>query len=150
MAGGGPAFLDWLGTEVIGLLASEYRIAASARTLIGHSLSGLFGLYCAAQRPALFEHFLLASPSVWWHERLILSMLGESDGLHGRLYMTMGEGERVIAGCDMIQTALGACDLLRARHPALETRFDVLPDEIHQSTIAGSVTRGLRWLFETE
>lgn len=147
VAGGGPAYLDWMATDVLDLLTREYRIAPSARTLVGHSLSGLFGLFCAARRPALFEHYLLASPSVWWQDRIILSMLDATDGLCGRLYMTMGEGERIIAGCDMIATARGACDLLRVRHPALDTRFDLLPGEIHQSTIAGSVTHGLRWLF---
>ncbi|MGD9602408.1 MAG: alpha/beta hydrolase [Gammaproteobacteria bacterium] len=147
VAGGGPAFLEDLADAVLPLLARTYRLAPRGRTLIGHSLSGLFGLYTASVRPALFDGYVLASPSVWWHDRVILSWLRESRDVAGRLYVTMGEGERVIAGCAMIDTAHAAAALLGARNPGLVTRFDVLPGEIHQSTIAPSVTRGLRWVF---
>lgn len=147
VAGGGPAHLEFLAETVMPLLMRTYPVAADGRTLIGHSLSGLFGLYTAACRPALFDRFLLASPSVWWHERYILSVLAGTRGLAGRLYMTMGAGEGLIAGCPMIDTAHAAAAVLHARNPSLDTLVEVLPGEIHQSTIAGSVTRGMRWLF---
>jgi uncharacterized protein len=146
-AGGGPAHLDFVASAVMPLLTRTYRIAATERMLIGHSLSGLFGLVTAAQRPALFDRYLLASPSVWWHERYVLALLAGTTEVRGRVYMTMGEHEGVIAGCPMIETAAAAAGMLRERNPSCDTRFEVLPDEIHQSTIAGSVTRGLRWLF---
>lgn len=147
VAGGGPAYLEFLASVVLPLLTRTYPVAASGRTLIGHSLSGLFGLYTAACRPTLFDRYLLASPSVWWHERYILSRLATSSDLQGRLYMTMGEEEHLIAGCPMIDTARAAAAVLRERNPSFDAQFEVLPQEIHQTTIAGSVTRGLRRLF---
>jgi len=148
VAGGGPAYLEFLTTEVLALLTRTYRIAATERVIIGHSLSGLFALFTASRRPALFNRYLLASPSVWWHDRVVLSLLAEGGELQGSLYMTMGEGEITVAGCSMIDTAHAVADALRAKHASLDVNFEVLPGEIHQSTIAGSVTRGLRWLFE--
>lgn len=148
-AGGGPEYLEFLASEVLALLARTYRVTATERMIIGHSLSGLFGLFAAARRPALFDRYLLASPSVWWQDRIILSLLAEGPELRGRLYMTMGEGETTVAGCAMIDTARTIAHALCARHAALEVSFEVLPGECHESTIAGSVTRGLRWLFET-
>jgi len=149
VAGGGADYLEFLAAEVLELLAHTYRITATERVIVGHSLSGLFALFAASRRPALFDRYLLASPSVWWQDRIILSLLAEGPELRGRLYMTMGEAETTVAGCAMIETARTAVQVLRARHASLEANFEVLPGEFHESTIAGSVTRGLRWLFAT-
>lgn len=147
LAGGGPAFLDFMVSDVLGLLERRYPLAVSSRCLVGHSLSGLFGLFTAATRPALFDRYLLASPSVWWQDRAILPLLASSTAIRGRLYMTMGEEEGLIAGCPMRETAEAAARILRERNPLLSARVEVLAGEVHASTAAGSVTRGLRWLF---
>ncbi len=149
VAGGGADYLEFLAADVMQLLVRTYRVTATERTVIGHSLSGLFALFAATRRPALFDRYLLASPSVWWQDRIILSLLAEGPDLRGRLYLTRGEDETTVAGCAMIDTAREIADFLRARHAALEVHFEVLAGEFHESTIAGSATRGLRWLFAT-
>ncbi|KAL4969815.1 alpha/beta hydrolase [Aspergillus stella-maris] len=43
------------------------------RALFGHSYGGLFVLHTLFTRPAAFNVYLAASPSIWWNERFILT-----------------------------------------------------------------------------
>lgn len=53
-------------------LAQHYAIEPQQTLFFGHSFGGLFGAYVLLNQPHLFDHYILASPSLWWGDGTIL------------------------------------------------------------------------------
>jgi predicted alpha/beta superfamily hydrolase len=68
--GGAPAFLTFIQSELIPLIEREYRANTAARVLAGHSGGGLFALYALFHQPDLFAGYSVASPSLYWADRV--------------------------------------------------------------------------------
>lgn len=150
-SGGAPRHLDWLADHVLPLLERRYRLAPEGRMLVGHSLSALFGLYTLFNRPATFDRYLLASPSIWWDDRAILSEEERYAAGHGdlaaKVFVSVGSDEEPPGFFPMITNARLVVDRLRSRsYPGLDLHFTLLDGEIHQSTIPAAISRGLRVL----
>jgi predicted alpha/beta superfamily hydrolase len=151
-SGGGPAFRTWLLDEALPFLEDRYRIDPDDRTFIGHSLSGLFGLYTLFTRPDAFGRWLLASPSSWWDDRVIFGFEErsrlEGPSLQGRVFLSVGSEESMLRTIPMIENTQRLHARLAARQDEqFETTLAVLDGELHHSTIPAAVSRGLRWLF---
>lgn len=61
--GGANKFLQFLEGQLIPHIDKEYRTHKS-RLIYGHSTAGLFALYTLFQKPALFQSYIITSPSV--------------------------------------------------------------------------------------
>lgn len=101
--GGADRFLDFIEQELKPQIAALAKIDMQRQALFGHSYGGLFTLHALFTRPAAFQTFIAASPSIWWGERFILS---EQAGLAVRaavatrkpqLLLTVGELEQAVA-----------------------------------------------------
>jgi uncharacterized protein len=150
--GGAPAFQSWLLDEALPELEVRYRIDPAQRTLIGHSLSGLFGLYTLFTRPAAFNRWLLASPSSWWDNRHIFDLeqrnLAHGPALRGRVFLSVGGEEGQVGDIPMLaNTESLHAQLAQRRGADFDTTLAVLDGELHHSTIPAAVSRGLRWLY---
>lgn len=150
--GGAPAFQAWLLDDALPELQAIYGIDPAQRTLIGHSLSGLFALYTLLTRPAAFARWLVASPSSWWDERMIFDLEQHNrvhgPALAGRVFLSVGEQEASLGGIPMLaNTEAFHARLAARRSERFETTLSILPGEIHYSTIPAAVSHGLRWLF---
>ena len=151
-SGGAAAHLAWLRGEVLPLLDSRYRTRPGDRTHVGHSLSGLFGLFTMFTAPDTFSRYLLASPSIWWDDKAILSFEERYAADHGdlaaRVFASVGADEEQPGFYPMIQNLRILERALRGRsYPNLDLTVTELADEIHFSTIPGAISRGLRTLF---
>ena len=150
--GGAGAFRDWLLGEALPLIDDTYRTLPAERTFSGHSLSALFGLDTLFCRPEAFSRWLLASPSIWWDDRVILAIeersRAEGVRLGGKVFLSVGSEEEGLGGMPMITNARLMHDRLdRRRGETLELTLAVLEGELHHSTIPAAVSRGLRWLY---
>jgi tetratricopeptide (TPR) repeat protein len=65
-SGGGKKFLDFIESELIPHIDSNYR-TNSFRVLEGHSLGGLFTASTLMEEPDLFDGFIIMSPALWWN-----------------------------------------------------------------------------------
>lgn len=63
--GGAPNFKRFLATELVPAIERDLR-ANDYRVLLGHSLGGLFTLYCLADDPSPFRAHLALAPSLDW------------------------------------------------------------------------------------
>ena len=150
--GGAPEFQRWLLDEALPDMQTIYCIDTEQRTLIGHSLSGLFGLYTLFTRPQAFTRWLLASPSSWWDNRLIFDF-EERNRAHGpppkgRVFLSVGAEESRVGEIPMLTNT----EMLYARLAErccgdFDTTLTILDGELHHSTIPAAVSRGLRWLY---
>jgi predicted alpha/beta superfamily hydrolase len=95
--GGAPAFLTFLQSELIPLIEQEYRSDAAARVLAGHSAGGLFALYALFHQPDLFAGYSVASPSLYWGNRVTLdyetAFANGRTSLPVKFYLGIGDHE---------------------------------------------------------
>jgi len=80
--GGGPEFLRFFEEELIPFVELDPRVATH-RTVVGHSLTALFGLFALAERPGLFQNVVAISPSLWWGDATVSQSL--IDAFSGRV-----------------------------------------------------------------
>jgi predicted alpha/beta superfamily hydrolase len=146
--GGAAAFGDWVLDDLLPDIESRFRI--SDRTLVGHSFSALFGLNLLFTRPGSFRRWLLASPSVWWDDRVMFDRLAtlpdDAPSSPATVFMSNGELET-----DDFSPHEEFADAFRARRFAgVETEFRRFPGETHSSTVPVAIGQGLRWLFDPD
>lgn len=93
--GGADYFHAFMVDELAPMLDKKFDINPNYRTLIGHSYGRLFGLYVLFSRSESFDHYAIASPSIWWNDK---SILGHRSGLIDtsnikNVLITLGEQE---------------------------------------------------------
>ncbi|MDG2112608.1 MAG: alpha/beta hydrolase-fold protein, partial [Actinomycetota bacterium] len=143
--GGSTAFRAWLADTVLPMLRSEYPV--SEVILVGHSFSALFGVDVLFNQPDLFDRYLLASPSVWWDDRVMFDREAEHaqrvDRLDAKVFMSRGSLET-----DEYSPHREFHDQLAGRnHPGLQLHWHEFEGETHSSTVSVAVNRGLRVLM---
>lgn len=73
--GGADLFLDFILNVVKPFVRSTIfpSVEISQEALFGHSYGGLFALHALFTRPAAFDCLIAASPSIYWHDCMLLS-----------------------------------------------------------------------------
>lgn len=84
--GGAEPFLAFLQREAVPAVDSAFR-TVPFRTIVGHSLGGLFAMWSTIEAPDLFRASLMLDPSLWWDNRAvseaaIASMTAHPDRTH--------------------------------------------------------------------
>lgn len=134
--------------EIVPAATAGLRLSGD-RTLVGHSFSALFALDTLLHEPSLFDRWVLASPSVWWDDRVMFrreaTQAALTDDLAARVFISAGSDEGNENGFG------GHRDLhdqLASRaYPSLELSWALFPGESHNSVINAAVSRGLRAVF---
>lgn len=148
--GGGRAgdHLRMLVEELKPRIDERYRtIASAAETAVGgSSLGGLFSLYAALKRPDVFGAAAVLSPSVWWHDRVILDDVDAFSGdRRPRLWVDVGgrEGGEALGGARALRDRLRAKGWSEADFRYHEDRRA----EHSERAWAGRVRKVLEFLF---
>ncbi|GGD78647.1 alpha/beta hydrolase [Lacimicrobium alkaliphilum] len=71
--GGSASFIKAIREEIQPLVEEKYRTSAE-KTIIGQSLGGLLATEILLGSPALFDHYIIISPSLWWDDESLLSL----------------------------------------------------------------------------
>lgn len=151
--GGAQRLRAFLNDELRPWVTERYRVRAPW-VLVGHSMTALFGVHTLLDEPGSFDAYLLASPSLWWDDRVTLrrgKLLEPGPPLPADVYVSVG-GEEDSLGSAF---AMGAnvrqlVNALRARGDgAGRLTFEVLAGENHHSTTGPAVSRGLRAMLGT-
>jgi hypothetical protein len=89
-------FYEFLKNELIPFVEKNYKVNQN-RSLIGHSLGGLFSVYSLFKKDRLFTNYVALSPSLWVNGRRIYEFekqyRKESTSLHANLYLCSGTKE---------------------------------------------------------
>ncbi|MBA8681172.1 alpha/beta hydrolase [Stenotrophomonas tumulicola] len=99
VGGGAHAFLDVIERQVKPEVARRASIDPQRQALWGHSLGGLFVLSSLYTRPAAFQQYVAASPSLWWSQGAPLGdmetqFIDNSAGQPIQLWVMLGGDER--------------------------------------------------------
>ena len=101
-SGGADAFLQVLKDEIIPFVETHYKVSNTDRVLIGNSKSGLAAVHTFLTKPALFNRYIIISPSIWWDdyfktraERYVMTQSTAIDeelfAKETRIYFAVGE-----------------------------------------------------------
>ena len=71
--GGQGLFLDFIEKRLMPKVNERFKVDQDQRSLVGWSFGGMFGVYSLFTRPALFQHVVAISPSLWWRDRYLLA-----------------------------------------------------------------------------
>lgn len=69
--GGAAAYQTYLRSIVLPRVEAEFRTDPARRIFWGHSYGGLFGAHVLLTEPALFQTYLIGSPSFWYENGAI-------------------------------------------------------------------------------
>ncbi|WP_223469233.1 alpha/beta hydrolase [Massilia soli] len=145
--------------EVFPVIAQRYRADMERKVFAGHSYGSLLGLHIAFTEPAMFSHYILGSPSLWYGKRVMFARekayAASHKDLDAKFYFSVGGFETFKPGSrdtryntdeDMVADLLEFEALLKKRqYPGLKMETAILADEDHLSVAPVIITRGLKW-----
>lgn len=150
--GGAEAFYRFLLEAVKPYIERNYPVHKDDMTLFGHSFGGLFSLYVLIHHSKTFDHYVLASPSLWWGDGRIMSMLPKTLSSPPKsVLVTLGEYEESPekdpqmnaerrARIRQRQTPLKVRDLHRwLQNQSIKSQFILFPKKNHGSSIQDAI-----------
>jgi predicted alpha/beta superfamily hydrolase len=162
-SGGAEKFTEFLRTELIPHIEKNYPTAPH-RTLIGHSLGGLFVMNTLTHHPELFNNYVAIDPSMWWDNQKLVRQFAEklssnslaSKSLFLAIANTLQQGvtlKKVRAktdnGSSHIRSILTLQDVLnKNRKSGLRSRTKYYADDNHGTVPMPAEYDALRWLFD--
>jgi hypothetical protein len=147
--GGAAAFLRVIREELFPFIDANYRTAAGARAILGHSYGGLFATYVLTHQPETFQKYAIGSPSLWFDDGVAFKWEADYAAAHtdlaAEVYMYCGSLEEEV----MTVLPKQFWERLRTRGYAGLTLFDLttVPDEYHLPASLVGVDRALRSFY---
>ena len=145
-SGDGAKFLNFLKTELIPFMETNYRGDPARRILGGHSLGGLFTLYAMFSDPSLFWGYLAGSPAIPWDNNFTVRQEEEFAKNHKdlpvRLFFAVGGAEPLVTPDVSFMQSLAA-----RNYSGLHWDARVIEAERHSGVKPEFYNRGLRFLF---
>lgn len=156
--GGAAHYRDFLAQHVLPQVEARYRTDPAQRAFAGHSYGGLFGAFVLLTRPAMFQRYILSSPSLWFDQHVIERIEAAYAIVHAdldaRVLLSIGAHETPASDApfaarnDMVAHTRSFADRLRGRvYPGLQLETRVVPDEDHLTVYPAMLTRALLALF---
>src|SRR3569623_1061776 len=157
--GEADAYARFIEAEVFPVVAAHYRLDMQRKIFAGHSFGGLLGAQILLSKPAMFEQYILSSPSLWFDGKLMFqrerSYAQAHKDLPADVYFFVGGYEavdpthknpRYNVSRDMVKDTLAFERALKSHHyPSLKTQSKVLDDEDLLCVMPPGITRGLQW-----
>ncbi|HVI48664.1 MAG TPA: alpha/beta hydrolase-fold protein [Chitinophaga sp.] len=144
-AGGSAKFMAFIEKELQPYIQQHYRVTGKT-TIVGQSLGGLLASEILLKKPALFNNYLIVSPSLWWSDESMLKRAPAllKENLHNdvRVYIAVGsEGKVMIGDAEQLAKDLGTA----GRH--VKVQYAPMPEENHLTILHNSAYKGFEALF---
>lgn len=144
--GGAETFLSFLANELLPFVDRTYR-TRPYRLLIGHSFGGLFAIYALTTKPALFQGYIVADPSIYWNNDALIrqaqAFFANTRSLPADFYLTASsDAGRIPADSGRLVA------VLKQAAPAdFRWSFEWMKEEDHPSLPLPSIDKGLEAIF---
>lgn len=163
VTGGADVFTEFIEKELIPVIEEKYPTAAH-RTLIGHSLGGLFVMNTLMNAPQLFNNYLAIDPALNWEEGKFLQELihhiKNTVFDNKRLFVATANNKYPWMNFDnvkqdtslfnqMMRSLLLFDDELTGEDiEGLNISRKYYPNETHFQIVTPALYDGLRWFFD--
>lgn len=141
--GGSEKFITFIEKELQPYIAKKYKTNGH-RTLIGQSLAGLLVSEILLKKSALFDDYIIVSPSLWWDNESLLKnapeLLLKQPDKAMKIYIATGK-----EGKTMEEDARRLAKILRqSGRKNTQVFFEYLPDEDHGTILHTAADRAFR------
>ncbi len=148
-------FIAFIGQELQPYISGKFRTTAS-RTIIGQSLGGLLATEILLKKPALFDRYIIISPSLWWDNGSLLNgaLKTGSEFTKNKTSVYIGVGKEGLTPTQLPRVMEVDANLLAEKLSALKSDklfvyFDYLPGEDHGTIMHPGVANALKVLGQT-
>ena len=156
--GEAEAHLRFFRETVFPAIEEMYRTDPARRTYVGNSLGGLLGAYTLLKHTDMFANYVLGSPSLWFHNRMIFDLENtyarEKQDLRAKVFLAIGNEETPeFQGAnwkhDMVADANRFYRTLKDRnYPNLQLEYRLIDGANHETAFLTTAIQGLYWLFK--
>lgn len=151
-AGHSDKFITFMEKELQPYIEKKYK-TSSSKTIIGQSLGGLLATEVLLKKPALFNNYIIMSPSLWWDNGSLFSISSEllKDTFSQKTAVYIGVGKEGLAPSAIPHVMEVDANLLAEKIKGTKSKtvtvyFDYLPQEDHASITHQAVFNALRLL----
>jgi len=143
--GGSEQFIAFIEQELEPFIEKKY-MTSSSKIFIGQSLGGLLGVEILFKKPALFNTYIIVSPSLWWdNESLLLKspeVLKSSFHQKTTVYIAVGnEGDIMVGDAKRLEK------ILKKDEGNLNVVYTYFPDENHATILHQAVYKTLEGMY---
>jgi len=146
-------FIAFIEKELQPFIESRYKVNAS-KTIIGESLGGLLATEILLKKPALFNKYIIVSPSIWWDNGSLLSLQSPVllEGYTHKTDVYVGVGKEGLTSTEMprvmeVDANLLADKIKATKSKAVSVYCDYLPEETHATIMHQAVNNALKQLY---
>jgi uncharacterized protein len=146
-------FIAFIEKELQPFIESRYNVNTS-KTIIGESLGGLLATEILLKKPALFNKYIIVSPSIWWDNGSLLSLQSPVllEGYTHKTDVYVGVGKEGLTSTEMprvmeVDANLLADKIKATKSKAVSVYFDYLPEENHATIMHQAVNNALKQLY---
>ena len=146
--GGSAAFRTFVRQELIPEIDRRYH-TTSERGIVGESLAGLFAMQTFLEEPALFAHYIILDPSLWWNAGALVdsaaTRIKKFNASPRTLYLATSKEPSTYVGSAKI------VELLRAARPrGLRFTYEPRTDLGHDNIFLSLQAAALLYVFRQE
>ena len=145
-------FISFLRNELQPFIEKKYN-TNSSKTIIGQSLGGLLASEVLLTNPAMFDKYIIVSPSLWWDNGSLLKKSFDtlSSGFQPGLNVYIGVGKEGLMLEDNprmmeVDAKLLAEKIKSTKYKSVKVFSDYLPQEDHATILHMAVFNALRYL----
>jgi len=146
-SGGGENFINFLEKEVQPFINKNYK-TTTHKTIIGQSLGGLIATEILMKRPALFDDYIIISPSLWWDRAALLKKaddyLQQDFASKKRIFISLGTEHPVMQ--EVADGLVNAID--RAKNENIQMTYQPYYEETHATILHIAVYYGFKELYK--
>jgi uncharacterized protein len=147
-SGHSDKFISFIEKELQPFIQTNYKANAS-KTIIGQSLGGLLATEILIKKPALFNKYIIISPSLWWDNGSLLNQPFLNPG-NTDIYIGVGkEGLAPSATPHVMEVDANVlADKIKSKKiKSVKVYFDFLPVENHATIMHQAVFNAFRLLY---
>ncbi|WP_426329522.1 alpha/beta hydrolase [Pedobacter sp. R-06] len=146
-------FISFIEKELQPYIQTKYKTDAN-KTLIGQSLGGLLATEILIKKPALFNKYIIISPSLWWDNGSLLNQDSEiKENMfkqHTDVYI--GVGKEGLTPTEIPRVMEVDANLLTEKIKGFKNKnvkvyFDFLPQENHATIMHQAVSNSFKFLY---
>jgi uncharacterized protein len=149
-------FIAFIEKELLPFIENKYNVNES-RTIIGQSLGGLLITEILFNKPALFNKYVIVSPSLWWNNGSLLdnqSMILK-EYLSRQIDIYIAVGKEGFTPTEIPRIMEVDANLLAEKIKSLKSKninvtLDYLPQEDHATVMHQAVSNAFRFLYSGE
>lgn len=149
-------FISFVATELQPFIETQFKTTQS-KTIIGQSLGGLLATEILFKNPALFNKYIIVSPSLWWDNGSILNMTPEvlKPAFRQPTNIYIGVGKEGLTPTAIPRVMEVDANLLAEKIKAMGSKtvtvsFDYLPGENHATIMHQAVSNAFKKLNEIQ